>query len=114
MAETEEVARCWERRCRDGNLADEKSTADRARSCPLKDPRFESLDIRFHSHAVPIAEPARLAEGRIRLAARELKLMPDGALDAVNEWAFDVFDDPIIVEQGEEMEVQSHLLESQP
>jgi hypothetical protein len=40
--------------------------------------------------------------------------MPDGALDAINDWSFDAFDDPIIVDQGGELEIQSHLLEGQP
>ena len=40
--------------------------------------------------------------------------MPDGAFDAVNSWAYEQFDDPIIVEQGDQLEVQSHLVESRP
>jgi TerB-C domain len=46
--------------------------------------------------------------------AREQKLMPAGAIDAVNTWAYELFDDPIIIEQGEELRIQSHLVEDQP
>ena len=37
--------------------------------------------------------------------------MPAGALDAVNTWAYELFDDPIVIEQGEELHIQSHLVE---
>ena len=40
--------------------------------------------------------------------------MPAGALDAVNSWAYDLFDDPIFIEQDEVVEVQAHLLEAHP
>jgi hypothetical protein len=43
--------------------------------------------------------------------ARACGVMPGGALDAVNEWAYDRFDDPILIEQGEQLEVQTHLVE---
>ena len=42
--------------------------------------------------------------------ARACKLMPDGALDAVNTWAYELFDDPIVIEQGEEW--KSNLISS--
>ena len=42
-------------------------------------------------------------QDRVRLAREGLQLMPAGALDAVNTWAYDLFDDPIIVEQGERL-----------
>ncbi len=40
--------------------------------------------------------------------------MPAGALDAVNSWAYELFDDPIIIEQGDELHIQSYLIEGQP
>ncbi len=38
--------------------------------------------------------------------------MPAGVLDAVNDWAFELFDDPILVELGDSLEIQTHLLET--
>jgi hypothetical protein len=46
--------------------------------------------------------------------ARDLKLMPAGALDAVNTWAYELFDDPIVAERGDELLIQSQLVEGQP
>jgi len=45
------------------------------------------------------------------VAAREAGLMPDGCLEAINEWAFDHFDEPLI-EDGEMMSVNVSLLGS--
>ena len=42
-------------------------------------------------------------------AATSCGLLPDGALEAVNEWAFDHFDEPL-VEEGDPMIVNTALL----
>jgi hypothetical protein len=44
--------------------------------------------------------------------ARACGVMPSGALDAVNTWAYDLFNDPILIEQDEQLEVQTHLVEA--
>ena len=44
--------------------------------------------------------------------ARSHNLMPSGALDAVNDWAFQLFDDPIVIEQGDQFQIQTQLLET--
>ena len=45
----------------------------------------------------------------IRLA-ESLNLLPDGAMEVINEWAFEKFDEPIL-EDGEPIEVYSDLLD---
>lgn len=42
--------------------------------------------------------------------AKESGLMPDGALEAINEWAFDLFDEPL-VEDGDPIVVNAALLQ---
>jgi hypothetical protein len=39
-----------------------------------------------------------------------MKLLADGAIDQINDWAFDQFDGPVI-EDGDEIAVPPHLAE---
>ena len=43
--------------------------------------------------------------------ARSCNVMPAGALDAMNDWACERFNDAIVIDLGEHLEVQSHLVE---
>jgi hypothetical protein len=45
--------------------------------------------------------------------ARELGLMPDGALEAINEWAYDTFDEELI-EDGDPLIINMALLADAP
>jgi hypothetical protein len=40
--------------------------------------------------------------------AREMRLLPDGAIERINDWSFDRFDEALI-EDGDEIAVASHL-----
>ena len=42
--------------------------------------------------------------------ARSCNVMPAGALDAMNDWACELFDDAIVIEHAEELEIQSNLV----
>ena len=42
---------------------------------------------------------------------RQRKLLPGGAVETLNEWAFDRFDEPII-EEGETITVRRDLMEA--
>ena len=97
----------------DGSLTDEKDSPRPFQAIPLKDPRFGNLDVRYHNILSRLLTRPIRQRTEFDSLARELKLMPDGALDAINEWSFDVFGDPIILDQGGDLEIQSHLLESQ-
>ena len=78
---------------------------------PAVDPRFGALDARFHAILANLLEPTGWPRDEFEFArARACGVMPAGALDAVNEWAYDLFNDPIVVEQGDLLHVQSHLL----
>lgn len=41
---------------------------------------------------------------------RELKLLPSGAIETINDWAFDALDD-YAIEEGELISIQEHLIE---
>jgi TerB-C domain len=40
--------------------------------------------------------------------AKEIRLLPDGAIERINDWSFDHFDEPLI-EDGDEVVVSPHL-----
>ena len=81
---------------------------------PSRERCFEGLDIRFHPMLAQLLTTPVWPRADFDSLARELRLMPAGALDAFNTWAYDLFNDPIIIEQGEELHIQSHLVEGQP
>jgi uncharacterized tellurite resistance protein B-like protein len=112
MAETQAVARMLGEAMQDGNFAEGDADQPAVPLAPVSDSRFDSLDIRFHAVLSHLLTRRIWRRADFDSLARQLKLMPDGALDAVNTWAYDRFDDPIIVESGGELQVQSHLIES--
>lgn len=73
------------------------------------DGRFPGLDAR---HAILLAGLVD-ADGPTDLdpfdaEARSLKLLPAGAIDTINEWAFDTFDEPIL-ELDDQIVIVEHL-----
>jgi len=113
MAETEDVSVMLGKAMRNENVADEGQHQPTLPATPVIDPRFGTLDTRFHAMLSQLLTRAVWLRTDFNSLARELKLMPDGVLDKINEWSLDAFDDPIIVDQGGELEIQSHLLEGQ-
>ena len=79
---------------------------------PANDPRFEALDARYHAMLAQLLGRPVWERFEFNSLARSHNLMPSGALDAVNDWAFQLFDDPIVVEQGDKFQIQIQLLES--
>ncbi len=109
MADTEQVAKMLGEAMREGNPTDD---IEQQVILPVVDSRFETLDPRFHAILSQLLSRPMWQKAEFESLARACSLMPEGALDAVNTWAYDIFDDPIIIEQGEELEVQSHLVET--
>ena len=52
----------------------------------------------------------RLSREAFEARARELRLLPDGALDTLNEWGFDTFDESIL-EGEDEIVLVEHLMD---
>jgi TerB-C domain len=109
MAETEEVAAMLKQAMLDDTIPD---ISERQPVLPANDCRFESLHARFHAMLAQLLTRPAWPRTEFELLARSCSLMPDGALDAVNTWAYELFDDPIVVEQGDQLEVQIHLIET--
>jgi hypothetical protein len=111
MAETEKVAAMLGEAMREEGIVDESEQLSVA---PLIDPRFQALDARFHAILAKLLSRPAWPRAEFETLARACGVMPAGALDALNSWAYELFDDPILIEQDEQLEVQSHLVEALP
>jgi len=71
--------------------------------------RFEQLD-RAHSELLwrVISEPVALEE--FEAHARSVKLLPEGAIETINEWGFDTFEETVIALE-EVVYVHEHLVD---
>jgi uncharacterized tellurite resistance protein B-like protein len=112
MAETREVAKILADAMRGGEPGAGKEAGDLATVAALNDFRFDGLDVRFHGILSRLLGRQLWQRAEYESLAREFNLMPEGALDAVNTWSYENFNDPIIVDGGDEFEVQTRLLES--
>ena len=72
---------------------------------------FPGLDAGHVKLAEAILASTTLARADFDRLAGACGLMPDGALETMNEWAYDSFGEPLI-EDGEPMTVHSHLLDT--
>jgi hypothetical protein len=76
----------------------------------LADERFPGLESQY----IEIVDFFLERDGRVDkeefdALASKLGTFPDGALEAINDWAFSQFDEPLI-EEGEPLMMQVHLL----
>jgi len=69
---------------------------------------FAGLDAAHSELVAPFAETASCDWATFETRARALRLLPDGALETINEWAFDRFDEPLL-EAGEAVIAAAHL-----
>lgn len=71
--------------------------------------RFKGLDAQHTELLTRLLDMAEMSRETFEAAARELRLLPDGAIETINEWAFDQFDEPLV--EGEDpVTVVSHLI----
>ena len=78
------------------------------------DPRFAGLNIRFHRALSELLAQASWPLGAFEDLVRRHTLMRSETIDVINEWALDCFNDPILVEDGNRLTVQTHLIAEQP
>lgn len=69
---------------------------------------FEGLD-KPHAELVELIElKGAIPRSEFDQRAREMKLLSDGALERINDWSFDRFDEPLL-EDGEDIVMAPHL-----
>ncbi len=113
MADTKAVAEMLGEAMRDADVGGGEDADGLLTAAPLDDFRFDGLDFRFHGILSRLLSRPLWQRADYESLAREFSLMPDGTLDAVNTWSYDIFNDAIIVDDGDVFEVQTHLLENQ-
>jgi len=71
---------------------------------------FEGLDAAHGALLSDILAAGSIGRDALEARAAALKVLAEGALDAINEWAFDQFDEPVI-EGADDISVAPHLVE---
>ena len=77
------------------------------------DPRFAGLKSRFHAALVELLAQPSWPTPAFEELVRRHTLMRSETMDVVNEWALERFDDLILVEAGDCLTVQTHLITEQ-
>ncbi len=86
----------------------EEAPAIKAPEAPIDTSRFVGLDA-GHAALLEALIAAPMPRDVFEAAARGARLMPDGAIETINDWGFDRFDEPII-EAGDMLVIPHHLL----
>ena len=58
--------------------------------------RFEGLDVAHSELLGAVVDACGLDRATFDTRAKALKLLPDGAIETINDWAFDRFDEPVL------------------
>jgi tellurite resistance protein len=75
---------------------------------PAEPAALEGLD-GPHTELVELLElRGSMTRSEFERHAKEMRLLPDGAIERINDWSFDRFDEPLI-EDGDEVVVAPHL-----
>ena len=70
---------------------------------------FSGLDDAHASLLETVVSRRSMSRESFEARARELKLLPDGAIETINEWGFDRFDE-VVLEDDDGIRVVEHLL----
>ncbi len=77
---------------------------------PAESGPFEGLDGSHGALLSAVLGAGTLSKSEFEPLARSMKLLASGAIDHINEWAFDRFDEPVI-EDGDVVFIAPHLVE---
>lgn len=74
---------------------------DAAAAAPAEDGRFEGLDPKHRALVQELLQAETWTQVQFGALAGQFGLMPSGALEAINEWAYERFDDPLLDDDGD-------------
>ncbi|WZO96061.1 tellurite resistance TerB C-terminal domain-containing protein [Isosphaeraceae bacterium EP7] len=109
MRETEQVAKLLAEAI-PGDEPDDPPPAPIATIPPAADPRLDGLEARHASALSELIGRPSWTPDEFEEVVRRHSLMPSGAMDGINDWAYDRFDDPILEEDGGRLLVRIGLL----
>jgi tellurite resistance protein len=102
QAQTAEVSQLLQ-----GIFSDSESDEDGEELEPVKEDIFAKLDSKHKTFLRVLIERSRWSEQDYDDLANRFQLLPSGALETINEWAFDTFEDELIeTYDGYEMNVE--------
>jgi len=79
-----------------GIFADEEAPIAPPAVAATTSARFEGLDVAHAELLGAVVDGGGLDRGTFDARAKALKLLPDGAIETINDWAFDRFDEPVL------------------
>jgi hypothetical protein len=88
---------------------DDETLANPVDEKPAVESEIAGLDAAHSSLLVRLTE-APLDSDAFGAICRDHKLLPSGAIETINDWAFDALDD-YAIEEGELICIQEHLIE---
>ena len=89
-------------------FVDDEAQEEQATPAPADASAFEGLD-RDHAELVEFLDMnGEMTRNEFDERARSLNLLPDGAIETINEWSFDHFDEPLL-EDGEHVVIAADL-----
>jgi hypothetical protein len=107
--ETEAVSKALADVFSESSAAEAKSEPAKATVAPASGP-FEGLDADHGALLAAVLDVPSMSKEDFETQAKARKLLADGAIERINDWAFDVFDGPVL-EDGDEICVPQHLRE---
>jgi hypothetical protein len=72
--------------------------------------RFAGLEAGHAELLAAVVADGAMARAAFEQQAKALRLLPDGAIETINEWAFETFDEPVL-EGDDELSTAPHLRE---
>ena len=88
---------------------EEEAAAKTVDDKPTEGAVFAGLDAAHSSLLIQLTE-APMESDAFEAICRNHKLLPSGAIETINDWAFDALDD-YVIEEGELICIQEHLIE---
>jgi uncharacterized tellurite resistance protein B-like protein len=85
-------------------------TPETVKPPPAPEPRFDGLEPRHAAVLTELCSRSSWPLGDFDEIVRRHSLMPSGAMDRINEWSHDRFDDPILEEDGERLVIHMEIL----
>ena len=93
-----------------GIFVEEEAAAPNPPEDTSENDGFAGLDGSHSAFVKKLIEKPSWPRSDFEAVAREVGLMPDGALESINEWAFEQFDEPLL-EDGEPLEINVAVLD---
>ena len=128
IGETREVSRLLQEAMGDVELDSSSSNTEPMASVDLRDPeplsstaegqddtlnsQFGDLPVRYHGFLNAVLKQSTWEAGQLESIAREHGQMLGGAVEAINEWSYEIFEDWLI-EEGPEYHIHNEILNLQ-